>query len=272
MATEHAAAPTWAPIIDTHVHVLKRGLPLVPDATNSPDYDFTPEDFIATLERAGVVFGVVTAPSFYGTDNDYLVAALRAHRRLRGTVILKPDADPLAMRAMADAGVVGLRFSLRSYPVVPDLSQPEWQRMLRRVQDLDWYVHLLAESARSAQMVPILEKSGVKIVIDHYGVPEQLPLTDDPGFSAVMRAVKNGRAWVKLSAPYRNHLDIQTITDFLLAEAGPERLLWGSDCPWVAHEGRFSYRDTIGWFEATVPDRATREAIGKTGLALNKFI
>jgi predicted TIM-barrel fold metal-dependent hydrolase len=216
---------------------------------------------------------VLTAPSFFGTYNDYAVEALRAHRRLRGTVILDPGTEPFALRELADAGVVGLRFSLRRYPVVPDLTQPDWQRLLRGVRDLDWYVHLLAESERSAQMIPVLERAGVKLVIDHYGVPERKPLDQDPGFAAALRALSGGRTWIKLSAPYRVPVgNVGQVTQRLLAEAGTERLVWGSDCPWVAHESQFSYRDTIRWFEETVPDVAAREAIGRTGLALNKFI
>ncbi len=47
---------------------------------------------------------------------------------------------------------------------------------------------------------------------------------------------------------------------------GPERLLWGSDCPFVGHEGAVSYRDTLDAFEAAVPDARTRRAISDTAL------
>lgn len=268
-----ATSTAWAPLIDTHVHVFERGLPLVTGATASPDYDFNAPDLIRHLDREGVIFCVLTAPSFLGTYADHMIETLRAHRRLRGTVIVEPDVEPTVLRAMADAGVVGVRFSLRRYPDLPDFTRPEWQRLLRRVRDLDWYIHMLAESERMAPLIPQLDKAGVKLVIDHYGVPDTQPLEKDPGFTAIRRAIQNGRTWVKLSAPYRvTGMDIQAITDILLAEAGASRLLWGSDCPWVSHEGTFSYRDTIDWFVNTVPDQAVREAIGRAGLALNKFV
>ena len=267
------AAGAWAPIIDTHVHIFDTSLPLVADATNRPKYDFSADDLLATFDREGVLFGVLTAPSFLGTFNDYALAALKRHRRLRATVILEPDTDPRLMRDLADAGVVGVRFSLRSYKTIPDLAQADWQRFLRRVRDLDWYVHVLAETERNAVMVPLLDAAGVKLVLDHYAKPEHMPLAADPGLQATLRAVDNGRTWVKISAPYRcGKIDFVELTSTLLARAGTERLLWGSDCPWVAHEGGFDYRDTIRWFEEAIPDRATREAIGRTGLALNRFV
>lgn len=266
-------AGAWAPIIDTHVHIFDRSLPLVADATNRPQYDFPVEKLLETFDREGVLFGVLTAPSFLGTYNDAVIDALKRHRRLRGTVILEPDTDPLILRHLADAGVVGVRFSLRSYKTFPDLNEPSWQRFLRRVRDLDLYVHLLAETDRNAVMVPILDAAGVKLVLDHYAKPEHMPLASDPGFSATLRAVDNGRTWVKISAPYRcGKVDFAEVTSTLLARAGTDRLLWGSDCPWVAHEGGFDYRDTISWFEEAIPDQKVREAIGRTGLKLNRFM
>jgi predicted TIM-barrel fold metal-dependent hydrolase len=52
----------------------------------------------------------------------------------------------------------------------------------------------------------------------------------------------------------------------LLERVSPERLLWGSDCPFVGHEGAVSYRDTLDAFAAAVPDPRTRRAISDTAL------
>jgi predicted TIM-barrel fold metal-dependent hydrolase len=262
----------WSPICDTHAHIFLRDLPLTAGATHRPERDYTTADYLAQLDAEGVTYGVIAAPSFLGTYNDYMLQELRRHRRLRGTAILDPATDPYTMRAMDAEGVVGIRFSLRRYADVPDLAAPEWQRLLRRVRDLDWHVHILAEPERLRAMLPILVQSGVKLVIDHFGHPSTPTGEGCPTFDAVLRALGNGRSWVKLSSPYRTAgMEAEVIAERLLREAGPERLLWGSDCPWIAHEGRFTYRDCIAWFEAWIPDRATREAIGRTALHLYRF-
>ena len=55
---------------------------------------------------------------------------------------------------------------------------------------------------------------------------------------------------------------------YLLERVAPERLLWGSDCPFVGHEGAVSYQDTLDAFQTAVPDPRTRRAISD---AAHKF-
>ncbi len=276
-AARAGAAPrklhAWAPIIDTHVHCYTKGLPVIPHALIGADHDYTPEDFAAVLDGDGVAFGVLTAPSFLGTYNDYAFRVLEGRPRLKATAILEPGTDPGAMRAMDERGFVGVRYSLRKYPKVPDFSLPEFRPFLRRIIDLDWYVHLLAEPERMATMVPILARSGVKLVIDHFGVPDPASGENDAGLRAILAALEGGNTWIKLSGPYRmDGMDAKSLARRYLEIGGPERLVWGSDWPWTSHEGRFTYRDTIRWFEDWIPDTAIRDEIGRTGLRLNKFI
>lgn len=266
-------AERWSPICDTHAHIFLRDLPLVSGATHRPERDYATADYLAQLDAEGVTYGVIAAPSFLGTYNDYMIRELRRNRRLRGTVILDPDTDPYAMRAMDAEGVVGIRYSLRRYAETPDFGAPAYQRQLRRMRDLDWHVHILAEPARLAALLPVLVESGVKLVLDHFAHPSTPTGEGCPAFDEVRRAIQNGRTWVKLSGPYRTpSLDATGLAQTLLREAGPERLLWGSDCPWTTHEGEFTYRDCIAWFEDWIPDRATREAIGRTALQLYRFV
>ncbi|MGE0797562.1 MAG: amidohydrolase [Lautropia sp.] len=265
--------PAWSPVIDTHAHVFARDLPLVTGATHQPERDYTVEDYLTQLDAEGVAFGVLTAPSFLGTYNDYALAALHDHPRLRATAIVEPGIDPYVLRAMDRDGFVGIRYSLRRYPTLPDFSAPEFRPLLRRVCDLDWYVHILAESERLATMIPPLRKAGVKLVIDHFGVPDPAQGPESAGLRAVLDALEAGNTWMKLSGPYRiDGLDATALARRCLEICGPDRLLWGSDWPWTAHEGRFTYRDTIRWFEEWIPDPAIRDAIGRAGLRINKFI
>lgn len=262
----------WSPICDTHAHIFLRGLPAIAGATFRPERDYPTAEYLGQLDAEGVTYGVITAPSFLGSYNDYTLRELRQNRRLRGTTILEPSTDPYTMKAMDADGVVGIRFSLRRYAEIPDLAAPEYQRLLRRVRDLDWHVHILAEPERLEAMLPILVASGVKLVIDHFGHPSTPTGAACPAFESVLRALGNGRTWVKLSAPYRTAcMDAKAVATRLLQEAGPERLLWASDWPWTAHEGRFTYRDCITWFEEWIPDRVTRETIGRTALQLFRF-
>ena len=79
-----------APLVDCHAHVFHRSIPFVRDAWTIPDYDFTAQDLIATLDAHGVERAVISGLSIAGTWNEYTLEVLRAHRRLRGTAILAP--------------------------------------------------------------------------------------------------------------------------------------------------------------------------------------
>ncbi|MGE4044421.1 MAG: amidohydrolase [Acetobacteraceae bacterium] len=272
MTQSHPPEVPPGPLVDTHAHIYLTDQPLVDGATHRPERAFTTKDYLAALDAHGVLFGVIAAPSFLGSYNDYTLDALRRHRRLRATAIVEPSIDIYSLRAMDKDGIVGIRFSLRNYAETPDLTSPEYQRLLRRVADLDWHVHLFAEGDRIAALVPRLLDAGVKLVIDHFGNPNPAQAENSPGFQAALRALQSGRGWVKISAPYRspgcNH---RGLAARLLAEAGPERLLFGTDWPFVGHEAKVTFRQTINWFEHFIPDSATRERIGRTAATLYHF-
>ncbi len=60
----------------------------------------------------------------------------------------------------------------------------------------------------------------------------------------------------------------QTAATRLLQVAGPERLLWGSDCPFVGHESSLTFADTLRSFQEWVPSAAARRKISDTALKL----
>jgi predicted TIM-barrel fold metal-dependent hydrolase len=260
------------PLIDTHAHIYPRNTPLIEGATHQPSRDVTADEFLGTLDAHGVLFGVHAAASFMGPYNDYTLAALARHRRLRGTAIVDPSVSLPELQSMAAAGIVGIRFSLRDYKSTPDLGTPEYRRLLRRVADLDWHVHVYAEGERIASLTTQLLAAEVNIVIDHYGNPVPDLGENSPGFQAALRAIGSGRGWVKLSAPYRSPgCDHAALAARLMEAGGPERLLWASDWPFVGHEGKVTYRQMVESFEQVVPDPVVREKIGRTAAGLYKF-
>jgi predicted TIM-barrel fold metal-dependent hydrolase len=275
-------APAEAPIVDAHAHIFNRDMPLVASAWMVPEYDFTAEDYLQQLDAHGVHFGVLSALSISGFYNDYTIDAARRHKRLRATAIVGPGADPYMLRRMGDDGVVGIRFQLARMEQLPDLADEGHQLLLRRVRDLDWHVHVAVEGTRLPPILDALERSGVKIVLDHFGHPDPALGAECAGFQAALRAVDRGRTWIKLSAGFRllgpqswqsgadgSAEDLgDALAATLMDRVGPERLLWGSDCPFVGYEGSVSYGDAIARFHRRVPDPRNRRAISDTALKL----
>jgi len=251
-----------APLVDAHAHVFLKDMPLIGAPRHRPNYDFTTEQYLATLDAHGVHFGVIAAASIYGDYNDYTIEAVRSSPRLRGTVILDPTVERYVLEQMKRDGIVGVRLPYLELNPLPDLTSFEYRRTLRRFADLDWHVHLHIEGDRAPPLIDILEASGVKLVIDHMGRPNAQTGVNSAGFKSILRSVEKGRTWVKLSAGYRMGPAALEYGRELVRQVGPERLVWASDCPFVGHEAKVRYQETIDWFVACVPDDAVRRIIG----------
>ena len=270
-------------LIDCHAHVFDADMPTCPTAWTVPDYAFTPDDLLAQMDAHGVQHAVLSGLSISGGYNDYMLRALRAHPgRLRGTAIVDPPSDFYAMERMTGEGITGIRLQLARSDQLPDLTTMEYRMLLRRVRDFGWHVQVAIEGPRLRQVLEPLMAAQVNVVIDHFGHPDPAdPLACD-GMAALMTAVDTGRCWVKLSGGFRlagtsawaeepdgELWDIaDRVAPWLLARVGTDRLLWGSDAPFVGYEGRVSYAEVIAKFRSWVPDAAKRAEIGQTGKAL----
>lgn len=249
-------------LVDAHAHVFLKDMPHIPDPRHRIAYDFSVERYLKILDEHGVARGVIAAASPYGDYNDYTVAAVRNQPRLRGTVILEPTVERYVLEQMKKDGIVGVRLPFISLKVLPDLTTFEWQRTLRRIRDLDWHVHVHLDGPRLPQVLPALEACGVKLVVDHFGRPDPRLGVDCEGFRMMLRLLENGRTWVKVSAAYRLGKDhAARYGRELLRRAGPDRLLWASDCPFVGHESQVSFKETIDDVLAWLPEGPTREKV-----------
>lgn len=259
------------PMVDTHVHLFTADLPLASTAWTVPEVELPVAAFEDLMARHGVTHGVVSAMSLLGDLNDYTISALRRNPRLRGTVTVTPAADRYVLERMRDDGVVGVRFQWRRRADLPDLTDPEYRRLLYRVADLGWHVELNVERDRMPPVLDQLVRSGVDIVVDHYGDPGRDNGYANPGGRSLLRALDTGRARVKLSAGYRFGVAEEVLAGFaatLLAHAGPERVFWGSDAPFVGARHPTGYAEELAVLSRAVPDAAVR---GRMSAAARDF-
>lgn len=249
--------------VDTHAHVMRSDAELIAERHSAPACDITLEDFVQVLDEHKVSFGVLTAPSFYGTDNTLLLDALaRSEGRLRGTVIVDPSISADALSRMQAAGVAGIRLNWIRRKTIPDTASSEYQHLFGLARDLGLHVELFIEGDLLPLILRDLACSKVRIVIDHFGCPNPDKSVDSPGFTCLLDAVSAGNTWVKLSAPYRcGGADPQMYVDALLAAGGGERLVWASDWPWVSHENTVTYAQCIDLLWQWVPDSRIRHRI-----------
>ncbi|MEI9928080.1 MAG: amidohydrolase family protein [Sphingomonas sp.] len=171
-------------------------------------------------------------------------------------------------RGWPDRGVVGVRLTWRRLADLPDLAEEPYRGFLGRIADCGMHVELLAAGASLPVLLPHFAAARVPLVVDHFGVPSRDPAERRAGTDALLHAIDGGRTWVKLSAGFRLPDEIVAECTTQLLAAGPERLLWGSDAPFVNHEDSVDYAAALALYRRLVPDAATRRAIDATAIKL----
>ena len=264
--------------IDCHAHVFRRDLPM-PDRRRAPSgYDATVDDYLRQLDTHRMSHGVLIQPSFLGTDNSYLVAALRAHPdRLRGVAVVEPGIAADELQALAAAGVVGIRLNLIGLPT-PDFAAPAWAVLLGQLRRLQWQVEVHQVAGKLEPVMDPLLAAGLDVVVDHFGRPDETLGVDDPGFRYLLSTGRSRQVWVKLSAAYRNgghgvgEATALAAVPLLKASHGLERLVWGSDWPHTLFEHSADYTTERQLLDAWLPDARERDIVlGSTPRALFRF-
>lgn len=261
---------------DCHVHLFgpPAEFPFAPERVYTPG-----EADEAALEalhrRLGIARVVLVQPSPYGTDNRRLLAGLvRLGPRARAVAVVDAGAAPEHLSELREAGVRGLRLNVDTYGIRdPRAVWPALEAEAARCARLGWHVQLLTHLSVIEALGDRLAGLPAPLVIDHLGRPDLDQPLSQPGFAALLRLVAGGRVWVKLSAIGRlcGGTGLERIAPFVkaLAEAGADRLVWGSDWP---HTGGGRGGRSAGEIEPFMPLddgealAALAQAVGDAGL------
>ncbi|MGE8611881.1 amidohydrolase family protein [Achromobacter veterisilvae] len=249
--------------VDCHAHVIKKNLPLATERHSQPARDASVRDYLDTLTAHGVAYGLLTAPSFYGANNQVLLEALRASEgRLRGTAIVEPDIGEDALAAMQRDGVCGIRLNWVKRQAIPDIRSREYQGLLAKARNLGLHIEVYLEGEHLPPVLAAIRASGARAVIDHFGHPPGSDGERSEGFTALLDALAAGNTWVKLSAPFRlRGSDPRALAARIIQQSNGERAVWATDWPWVGHEDTMTYRQCIESLFECVPDETIRNRI-----------
>jgi predicted TIM-barrel fold metal-dependent hydrolase len=251
---------------DCHCHVFgpREKYPWAANRLYTPP-PVTLDHYLAMLDTTGFARGVMVQTGLYGTDNRFIVDAIKAHpKRLRAIALIDESFSDRALRDLADAGVRGFRVNRTAKT---GLAFDVARRLAERTRDLGWHVQFLLDIEDYPDIDRLLGDFPTEVVIDHMGRPDPRKGVDAPGFQALIRLLKSGRGWAKLSAPYRTsrqeppYHDITPFAQALVA-AAPDRLVWGSDWPHVLLETTMpDDGDLVDQIAVWVPDAALRTRI-----------
>lgn len=256
-----------SPRVDAHAHVFRATSPFVTPRRYTPGYDATLAAWIGLLDRHDIGMGLLTQPSFLGTDNTQMLeAAAASGGRVRAVVVVDDGFAAEQFDEMQASGAIGVRFNL-SGVVTPDLSAGRWPQVLSLLHERDWHVEIFAPAARLGAVIRPALDAGLRVCVDHFGLPQSDAPLADPGFRGLLALGPSGRVWVKLSGAYRSggqqkgERMAKTVTPALLDAFGPGRLLWGSDWPHTQNESIVDFDSTFAALTRWVPDPQTRERV-----------
>lgn len=251
--------------VDTHAHIFRQDLPMVANRRYSPHYDALIEQYLDHLDQHGLSHGVLIQPSFLGTDNSFMVQALRRFpERLRAVAVVDATVSDQQLDALGDVGVVGIRLNLIGKHLA-DYAGPEWTALFKRLAARGWQVEIQRGFDDLALIVPAILACGVDVVVDHFGLPGEGIDPRKDSHRTFLHLLGEPKLWLKLSAGYRSQTDLAKAQVLLArirqAAGGLDRLLWGSDWPNTQFECQTSYADQYAFFEALLPDAGERAQV-----------
>jgi 2-pyrone-4,6-dicarboxylate lactonase len=256
---------------DTHAHILG---PIAKYAY-SPARVYTPpdcllSDYRAMLSTLGVERAVLVQPSVYGSDNTVMLDAMReASDKFRGVAVVDDSITDTELAHLNTAGVRGVRVNIVD---VKDrkpgtLPMAALTALAKRIAPMGWHMEFLMHCDEFPDMDRTFADFPVDIVLGHLGYMKCDKGLNDPGFQALLRLMKSGKAWVKFTGPYRistealPHADTYAYAHALIA-ANPQRVLWGSDWPHVMVKSTMpNDGDLCDLLSSWIPDAAVREQV-----------
>ncbi|MGZ5231646.1 MAG: amidohydrolase family protein [Burkholderiales bacterium] len=235
---------------------------------------YTPPDALLPayrhmLETLGVQRAVLVQPSVYGTDNTVMLQAMaQLGARCRGVAVVEDKVSDADLERLHEAGVRGVRINVvdvaEDKGVVPIASIA---KLASRIKRYGWHVEFLMHADEFPDLDITFADFPVDIVLGHLGYMRTDKGLAHPGFQALLRLMRQGKAWVKLTGPYRISKGPLPYGDTLafahaLLEAAPQQVVWGTDWPHVMVKGAMpNDGDMADLLLDWVPDAALREQV-----------
>lgn len=216
----------------------------------------------------GVARGVIVQATAYRTDCRSTLAAL-AHfgPSYRGVVVLDDAVTDAELATLDRAGVRAVRFNFAKFlALVPEIGM--FERVTRRVGELGWHVLLHVQPPDILEHADLFRSLPATWVIDHMAHLELEHETGRRALKLMIELLKDGRWWIKLSngdrmsrggPPYADVVEIGRS----LAQAAPDRAIWGTDWPHVLYQKpeMVNDGDLMSLLHDFVPDDDARRKI-----------
>ncbi len=256
--------------VDCHAHVCGPAdqFPYADERIYTPP-DATLESYTDLLKQLGVDRAVLVQPSVYGSDNRGMLAALKsAPEKFRGVAVIGDNTSDLELEHLHLAGVRGLRCNIVD---VADKSAglpiQYLTSLAKRIAPLGWHLELLMHVNEYPNLANVFDDFPVDLVFGHFGYSHAKHGINDLGFQGMLELMRQKKAWVKMTGPYRicdgdlPYADMRPFNDAVIT-ANPHQLIWGSDWPHVMVKRQMPHdADLCDLFGGWVKDPNLRNSI-----------
>ena len=264
--------------IDTHVHIFESHFPLFEGRGYNPP-DSTLEDLIHLHQTLGIDRVVFTQPSVYGVDNSAILKGMnvlneKIPNKARGVCAIKMDASENFLQELHGQGIRGVRLNLDNKGGMP-LELKEISKLEDKIKSLGWHLEYLFPGKDIVELEPVLSNASVPISIGHFAYQPARAGINSDGFKTLLKLVKDGNTWIKISGANRvSETDLPPYDDVLpmaraLVEANSDNVMWGTDWP---HPNKYEVNpndgDLVNWFGEWITDDTMRKQIMVTNSEL----
>ena len=256
---------------DCHAHICgpQTLFPYISNRIYTPPDALLP-DYQALLSRLGIERAVLVQPSIYGTDNSALLAALMTNtNRFRGVAVVDWEIAEGDLQSLHHCGVRGVRCNIVDLADAKGILPIEKLTYLaNKIAPLGWHIEFLMHVNEFPDLKQLLFNFPVPVVFGHLGYLKTNLGIADQGFQNLLAMMREERAWVKLTGPYRisaqhdlPYSDTQSFADALL-KANPKQIVWGSDWPHVMVKNKMpNDADLLDLLLSWVPNSPIRDQI-----------
>lgn len=255
---------------DCHAHIFedRNAFPLAADAGYDPPLA-TAQAYLKMLDQIGMRYGVLVQGAPYGLDNGALLAALKAHPdRLKGVALASATATAREIAEMRAAGIMGLRFS--HFPAgsanIATVGLEALRALAPILRDHGMHAQIWMPLPDFVAGAKELLKLRIPLVLDHMARCDPREGMDGGAFRELRCLFRDEDIWIKaiphrVSERFPGYEDMRPIHE-ALADTRAERLLWGTDWPFVRMAELTPLADDLlklflGW----TPDEALRRAV-----------
>ena len=263
--------------IDSHLHVWTlddERYPMLPGRV--PNVPGDVERLLSSMDEADIDGALIVQPIFHGFDHGYVNQAIKAHPdRFKGMALSNPqrmDAVDQLDRLVTDKGYSGVRFNpamwvlgvIEHLDLTPEerskhfetcaecqlqhMNDDAGKGIYEKAGELGVPVGFMVSPKYFDQVDDLLsEFPETPAIIDHFGgckVADGAP-GSNVDFDALMALAKHPQLRIKVSGfvgpsdGAMPHEDTWPMVKALLGAYGAERLMWGTDFPWIQSHGGY---------------------------------